>query len=400
MTEYNDKARHIHRLPPCPVYDIEAFQTWLADMAGEGKLLDRDGFFMGFASFEIAAPCHMVYRLQAASKAKIAFEEGEPDEEEAELSHDLGWDYVARCGAFHIYRSPDPHARELNTDPDIQAMALKKVSSALHGRMISLLLWLIVYPLLMTRGHVLLTGIAIGEWFLFLCAFVLVYALFTNLIQIRSIRALRRRLNLGETLSEKRQWRKNALRNRCMSIMNFLCGLCLAISFIAIILASVSDDHLPADELSSKPFPTLEDIFPDAEHTRLDAIYSHNDYCLRKGLLFPASYEWRESQNVRAGQTESNVNFYLMYHKAASPWLARQLALEYQRGDRLLRQFEEIALPELDVDYAAAWYDDTHFPNVVIQRGNTTIKACLIQFDGNILSLEEWVSALANAMSE
>lgn len=400
LTEYNDSARHIHRLPPCQVYDIEAFQTWLSDMARKGWLLDRDGFFMGFASFEQAEPCHMVYRLQAASKAKSAFEEGEPDAEETELSHELGWDYVARYRQFHIYRTAAPQERELNTDPEIQAMALKKVSSALRSRMISLLLWLTVYPLLMTRGRILLTGIAIGEWFLFLCAFVLIYSVFSCLVQIRSIRALRRRLILGETLSKPAQWQKNALRHRCAHIMSFICTLCLVISFIAIILSSVSDDHLPSEELSSKPFPSLEDIFPDAERTRLDSIYSHNDYTLRHGLLFPVSYEWRESQNIKSAQAESDVNLYLLYHEAASPRLARLLALEYQRGEWPFHSLEYIDLPELDVDYASAWFDDAHFANVVIQKGCITIKACLIQFDESLLSFDEWVSALTDTIRE
>ena len=41
-----------YRLAPCPSYDIDGMQGWLAQMAQKGLHLSSDGFFAGFAIFE------------------------------------------------------------------------------------------------------------------------------------------------------------------------------------------------------------------------------------------------------------------------------------------------------------------------------------------------------------
>ena len=57
MLKYNDNAKHVHRPVPCPAYDLAAMEAWLEDMARQGLLLSRDGFFLGFADFEKSTPC-------------------------------------------------------------------------------------------------------------------------------------------------------------------------------------------------------------------------------------------------------------------------------------------------------------------------------------------------------
>ena len=123
MLKYNDSAKHIHCPVPCPAYDIYGMESWLEHMAREGYLLSSDGFFLGFADFEVSRPCEMKYRLQAARKPRSIFEYNAPDDDEAELSEVMGWEFVARRGEFHIYRSAAPDAPELNTDPQVQAEA-------------------------------------------------------------------------------------------------------------------------------------------------------------------------------------------------------------------------------------------------------------------------------------
>ena len=88
----------------------------------------------------------------------------EPDEAQVELCAQYRWEYVARHGQFYIYRSADPSARELNTDPKVQALALNAVKKRLVSDLISLLVWTVLYPLLFLRAGLFTTILGLGTW--------------------------------------------------------------------------------------------------------------------------------------------------------------------------------------------------------------------------------------------
>ena len=122
MTEQkNASNRRVYRLPPCPSYDAEGMESWLADLAGQGLFLCRDGFFAGVAAFERGEPRPVKYRLDAAPQGTSLWSknDGEPEDEALLLSKQYGWEYVASRGEFFIYRSEEENARELNTDPQV-----------------------------------------------------------------------------------------------------------------------------------------------------------------------------------------------------------------------------------------------------------------------------------------
>lgn len=146
--EKAEKPKYVLRLPPCPDYDVESTECWLTDLAREGLLLKKDGLFAGVGVFERAVPQRVQYRLEAAQKDTGLLCDGyEPDPEQVELCAQYGWEYVARRGEFYIYRSHDPAARELNTDPAVQALALKAVKSRSVSAAIYAALWILVFLL-------------------------------------------------------------------------------------------------------------------------------------------------------------------------------------------------------------------------------------------------------------
>ena len=174
MFEERKRGRHVYRLAPCPAYDVEGMEGWLSDMSREGLFLVKDGFFGGFATFEYDEPREVKYRLEAAQKSTSmwAENEGEPDPEQVELSKKYSWDYIAKRGDFYIYRSYEPGARELNTDPQVQALALNAVRKRQISAVFSLLFWTVLYPVLVFHSGVLLTIIHMQTWFFFTdCAF-------------------------------------------------------------------------------------------------------------------------------------------------------------------------------------------------------------------------------------
>lgn len=398
MVKYNDYAKHIHRLPPCPVYDVEAFQSWLSDMARQGYLLDRDGFFMGFANFEVATPCQMSYRLQPAQNNKSAFDDGAPYDDEAELSEALGWDYVARKGDFHIYRSADPEARELNTDPDVQAMALKKVRSRLRSHLLLSFFWVVVYPYLALDGRALMVIATLGEWFALCTIVVLVWSLYGSLANIHRLKKLQKRLQLGEMLHEKTDWKKQSSRHYTSLAINIAVYCAFVISIISILVSGFSEEYKhPLSDFPDPPFATIADFYPDAQYSEDETFAGMglNTVDVYDSLIAPASYHWRESSDLTKDEESFSATLYLWYHETKAPWLARILAFEHQFEDRLHRNFEEIPLNVDGADYAIAWHDEVHFTNVVIQKGNVVVIATFLQYGQEQLSLDQWASILA-----
>jgi len=145
------------RLPPCPSCDVEGMESWLTDLAADGWLLEKEGVFAGIYSFVREGKTSVRYRLDAAERSTGIFSEnyGEPDEEAVAIGERYGWDYVATCRDFHIWRTEDPEARELNTDPAVQEIAFSQVSKRHRAAVIENILWLVLYPLLWIRGNVL-----------------------------------------------------------------------------------------------------------------------------------------------------------------------------------------------------------------------------------------------------
>ena len=145
------EPKTVYRYPPCPDYDVEAMESWLSDMAAKGLVLTRDGFFFGFGNFEKTEPKTMRYRLEASKYRSGTLNEYNPPEEAQELYEAMGWQYVAARGNFHIYCTEDPEARELHTDPQVQAITIDTLRRKIRRDIIFEVVWIL-----------LLVGIRVG----------------------------------------------------------------------------------------------------------------------------------------------------------------------------------------------------------------------------------------------
>lgn len=145
----------VKRLPPCPDYDIRGTEHWLEEMAAKGYRLCRGyAFQYGFAYFVTEPPRKIRYRLVPIRKIHTTLADPsalqeEPDEDTVKFHRDFGWEYVTYRGQFWIFSCEDPHAPELDTDPQVQAIALKTVEKRLRIHLFTLLL----YGLIMNTGH-------------------------------------------------------------------------------------------------------------------------------------------------------------------------------------------------------------------------------------------------------
>ena len=283
------EAHYIYRPVPCPVYRVEAFQTWLEDMAREGLILEKDCFLLGLATFTRQAPRHYRYRLEPTPDIPGIFNNYDtPDTRAVEMNADFGWEYVTRRDQFYIYRCADPHAPELHTDPQIQELSLK----AMKKRARSALLWSIF-------NLFFLTWLNLGFMLTIACAFlgtplivagllILLESFLWRLLEVLHLRKLCSKMKQGESPIHKADWKKGRHFYRARSILNIVFTL---LWFAAAFTAKADAEFLLQDYEQPLPFATLAEVFPDCEVTLEDS-FVDSEILLYSDILIPETMEY------------------------------------------------------------------------------------------------------------
>lgn len=397
------KRKKVWRLPPCPNYDIEGTENWLEDMAMEGLFLAENGFLGGIARFERQNPRPVRYRLAASPEAPSLLNDYDaPPEEQVELSAELGWDYVCRRGSFYIFRTADPNARELDTDPQVQALALKAVAKRERRQLLCIFLYLLLFllprHLISGIAGILTVSIGVGTGLLLFSAALLVWLVLGNLAAIVRLEKLRRRLREQGSLDHRKDWRKNALGSRVIQVLKpLLLALWLLLFGLTWYRDATGFYETPLSAFEgSVPFATLADL-SDGDY-RLEEHLVPNTVKLWSDPLAPVNMEWKEAAAITLpdGSVESCL-YRAEYHQAANSRLARQLAEEYLRYDRR-GDYEALETPDVAADWCAAYLDDIHFPNLILQTGDRVLHVKLIQFGEEPIPLEEWAEILAESL--
>lgn len=247
MKQQTEQAERIYRLAPCSGYDIAEMESWLEYMAQQGYLLQKIALNL-VAVFVKGQPQNLRYRL-------IVMPENSVDEPEKEaflaLHEEFGWQYVARRGYFGIFYTADERAVEPNTDPQIYAMALKRVQK--HER-ISLLLLLLqagVYiPFLLLKDGFLYSILQFGSG-VYAAAIVFgITCFYLVLSRYWSLRKLCRALT-----GKRKEWRRNAAFYRVKTIATIAV---FSVSMLGAILGGmllmVQDDTIAWEDYT-EPFP-------------------------------------------------------------------------------------------------------------------------------------------------
>lgn len=403
------------RLLPCPAYDIEGTEGWLAQMAQQGWLLCKDGIFACVASFERGETKNVRYRLTAALKSTSMWADsgGMPDAEEVELGEKYGWEYVATRGEFYIYRTFNPDARELNTDPEVQAAAVDAVRRRQNGSVFNVFFWAVIYPVCHAVfrgwGGLFLTAVSVRTWFFLLTWAAMLCPALLSLRTAIHLGKLQKRLKSGEALTPcapaKRQTRAYYGRKAAVFVL-FALWAAIALRLGS---ADVMDEgKIPLAQYSGTlPFATLTDLagpgVGDHEYTPsfgTDLTFNHVQEW--SDWLAPRNIKWAEHAAVtRADGTVLKGGLYIDYHEAATEWVAERLMRDYIRMDRLRwKDNAPLDLSPLDADEARAYI--AVFPTVVFRKGNIVVRAGFSQNQASEveLALSEWAGVIADSVKE
>ena len=372
---HNENSKRSYRLPPCPVYDVAGTETWLSDLARDGLLLEKDGFFAGFFSFQHGSSQNVRYRLEPDIRNPGFLDSipENPDEDALELYARYGWEYVLKYKDFHIFRTSQPDARELNTDPQVQAMTLNILRKRSRRAAITEILYLILLLVFGFERQLLLTMIGVGTPLILLIFLLVVWAAADQFLHFWRLHKLYRQLKEEQKLEHQKNWKSRAKLHKSQKII-YLCILLLVIVLsLKLCALSVSEeDHIPLSAYSgTPPFITIAQIDPEGTYKLSDWGYG-NTVRIWSDWIAPVNYEWDETAELTTKDGKISGSIAITYHETLSPWLAQKIAEQYVRNDDQSKYYHELDLPELDVSYAEA-YNNYGF-TVVLQDENKVIR--------------------------
>ena len=395
-----EKVKKIYRLPPCPSYDVEGMEGWLSDMAKQGRHLCRDGIFCGVVAFEKGEAKQVKYRLTAAKNGTSMWSknDGEPEQDEIELSAMYGWEYTAKRGDFHIYRTDDPNVRELNTDPCVQALALTEIKKCRNGSAFEWIFWLLFWAVA-TEGRLILSMIYAKTWFMLIV--LAVALLFTVSAVVRTVRlgSLVKKLKAQGHLDPVKSTARKTVLYHIGRLVRVLLVIILVITLLANINSRVlGETEIPLSEVTEElPFATMSD-FAEGVYKQ-DTFGDWTNYAIHwSDILAPDCWCWRELAKVQTEHGVLDGSLYVDYFETVSPTVAKIIAKEYYRKAKWDKHCDifEAELPE--GDFAAAYYDEVHMPNMILQRGNIVINVSLHQYGEALLSFDEWTEIVSSSL--
>ena len=400
MAAEKKQKTHIFRFPPCPAYDIEGTESWLESMARQGLFLQ--GFSAGFAVFAAGEAQHVRYRLQAAPNSTSMWSDsgGEPEPDAVELGRAFGWEYLCKRWQFYVYCCQNPNARELDTDPKVQALALDLVRKRERGNLLSTLFWLLLYPVLFLFYQPVLTIIKTGTGLFLLGAILAIWGLCSSLSSYLHLRKLHGQLKEGIMLNHQKNWKQRAVFHR----IEFPCFLVLFSIWLGLICHVGYREYTGADEIPLQdytqplPFATLEDIRPGGTFSYDHSLGLSNKITVKSDLLAPISIELLEDgETIFKDGTVFEGGLAIEYYQAASPLLAREIFRELLSRDKKTKGYKPIPFSLAGSDDGAAY--STIFPTVLLRKGKEVLYVSFYQTSEEAwIPLEEWAGIFADSL--
>ena len=381
----------VYRLPPCPLYDVERYESWLGDMAAAGLFLQAQGVL---AQFRRGTPAPARYRLTAARLKGSAFDflPTAPLQEERALYAESGWQFVCARGEFFIYGCLDPDAPELHTDPAVQALSLKMARRTAWSSFAGVLLNVVVQAVLCSRHTPLLLPVIC---LLLFCCCMLGLAL----RDLYAVLRLTRRLRRGLPPDHRRPWRAAAWRHYLGLGVSWACFLAVLVSLLA--AWAQPDPRRPLAENDGPfPFARLTDL---AEGTLLDSetAAGQNTIERRASPLAPVIWECHEDgMLLQDGEPALNTVLSTVYYETAAPWIARRLAPELYRRVEVLASEAQPLAPLPGIDAAYTYRDgDSAFCVLVLVQGRRVACSWWTDPDGT-LGLDQLAPKMAAVFAQ
>lgn len=399
------EIRYAHRTCPCLSNDVEGIQTWLEDMAAEGLLLEGDGAFMGIYTFRRTQPQKVLYRMVPVKQKKGFFSEtGDgPEAEEQEFSEQCGWEYMMRCGSFHVYRTLDPKARPLHTDAAVHAMALESVKRQHYSALAFEIIYFAILFVLRrySIACLFLSGALIGPLYVAAVLGLVVWAVVRLTADWLRLSRYQKRLRSGDSLDSRKDWKRHAWPVRIWKSVPTVLILTLLVTWG--ISAQRAGSGVPLEDYAGDtPFATLQDVFPGCEADHSSGFGDYNTAVHYKTAVAD-NYEWDELAYITVDGTRRYCLLRLKYHELGAEWLAKGLANDYYRQEAWRyngKRFEDLSASETALDSVRV-FSSYGILHVLVQHGNCVAHAVVnIEGDDQANQWHLWLEAAERMLLE
>ena len=136
----------------------------------------------------------------------------------------MGWEYVTKYRSFYIYRSFDPMARPLHTDPAVQALTIKYLRRQTWTNLFLDLLYAIVLLFLRRSyfGFIFKDLAMIGPVYVVCYLGLFLLFIIRPITHIYYLHKAIKQLRKGNSLDHKKLWKQNATFWICSKIVPLL----------------------------------------------------------------------------------------------------------------------------------------------------------------------------------
>lgn len=324
QTPFTERKTDTEILPAA--LDPAVVETWLEDKAKDGWQLSGfdTRFFRVAGTFDRAAPRPTRYRL-----TPLARKEKEPEEERLELCEAQGWHYAATIPAlFHVWRTDDESAPEMDTDPVTQAEGYRWLRrQAWWG-----ILWVVVplaalaafYGLVTSGGWLLVNARASAPGSAAILLVLFAAMALDVVFRIRTLRRLYHRLHTGVPMDRPVPYR----RKQTLQWVAWLIGVALYFYIVGNGLFGLDEYKWIADDpaaMARAKYVSLADLGSAVEHPDLWAERKTTE-------LFPELYQVTEyalaPRTSPSGTWETEYHIETEYYRTWTAGLAKELERE------------------------------------------------------------------------
>lgn len=299
----------VKRLMLDDIYAVGRNESWLSDMAKKGLHLKKFGRI--FVYFEKGEPKETKYRID--------YIKGTPSQEQLDVYHGCGWDFVANNGDFCIFSTDDKsYDTELHTEPIEQGFLLAELNKRLRNNLI-----IISICMLLLFGIMASTYAFNDEPFLYMVKhqfvqqmFLVVFELYIFYKAIRDyvvIGNLKKSLLQGKEINHREDYRKARLMGGILAALYLPIALCTIL--IPLVEISKSKDYTLPEANTNLPLIRLADIEQNPKLTRETSYINRDvDWANRVSyhwsLLAPVQYEIDEHGIVNGEMWEDKSGVY------------------------------------------------------------------------------------------
>ena len=170
-------------------------------------------------------------------------------------------------------------------------------------------------------------------------------------------------------------------------------------------MSITNEKKIPIEEYNGTvPFATIQDFAGEGSSdytlTMMGLNMGFNTIEDKSDWIAPRCIEYNEHATVKSSDGKIiDGGLYIDYCELRNPKLAKVLAQEFYRIDKMKKGVELTDIPDLQADYVIAYFNNLHFPTVIIQKGNIVVKVYFFQNSANYtMPIEEWAEMICDSL--